>query len=67
MHLSHIGMTLSIQIELLKGHGTSVHSYIAQTEHSGMQFGLLNQHLGGQGCHVIEGVAVLGDNHIGNM
>jgi hypothetical protein len=67
MRLSLIGMTLSIQIELLKGHGTSVHSYTAQTKHSGMQFGLLNQHLGGQECHSIEGVAVLGDKHIANM
>jgi hypothetical protein len=67
MHLALIGMILSVQIELLKGHGTSVHSYTAQTKHSGIQFGLLNQHLGGQECHSIEGMAVVGDNHIANM
>jgi hypothetical protein len=67
MHLSLIGMTLSIQIELLKGHGTSVHSYTIQTEHFGMQFGLLHQHLGGEGCHSIEGMAVLRDSHVENM
>jgi len=61
------GMTLSIQIALSKDHGTSVHSFTAQTKHSGMQFGLLNQCSGCQGCRSIEGVAVLGDNHIANM
>lgn len=67
MHLSLTGMTLSVQIKLLKGDGKSVHNFTAQTKRSGMQFWLLNQHLGGHGCHSIEKEAVLGDSHIANV
>ena len=67
MRLSLIGMTLSVRIKLLKGEGKSVHNFTAQTKRSGMQFGLLNQHLGGQGCHSFEKVTVLGDSHIANL
>jgi len=73
VHLSLIGMTLSVQIELLKDHGTSVHSFTAQTKQNNsqvliQQFGLLNQHLGEvKDATVLNWVAVLGDSHIANM
>jgi hypothetical protein len=73
VHLSLIGMTLSVQIELLKDHGTSVHSFTTQTKQNNsqvliQQFGLLNQHLGEvKDATVLNRVAVLGDSHIANM